>query len=113
MNCKGGGRKNAQSRVTRDTRNLLSTNVSGSYRGKGAVVGVITREQSRILYEHGRSFQDERDKKLDVDEVPGTTQPPVERRGQRQCRRSKYVTTSRGHIVTPYCYTLNQYTYNV
>lgn len=61
------------------SNNLLS---SFFYRGKGAVVGVVTREQSCIPYEHRYSFQDKCDEELDVDEVPGTTQPPVERPGK-------------------------------
>lgn len=53
-------------------KNLLSSD-SLSYCRKGAVVGVITWEQSSILNEHGHSFQDKRDEELDVNEVPGTT----------------------------------------
>lgn len=40
------------------------------------MVGVVTREQSGILNEHGHSFQDKRDEELDVNQVPGTTQSP-------------------------------------
>lgn len=49
-----------------------------SCRRESAVVGVIAREQSSVLYEHGHSFQDECDEELDVNEVPGTAKPPVE-----------------------------------
>ena len=50
-----------------------------SYCRKGAVVSVITWEKSRILDEHRHSFQDKCDEELDVNKVPGTTQPPVEK----------------------------------
>lgn len=41
------------------------------------MVGVITWKQICILYEHGHRFQDKREEELDVNEVPGTSQPPV------------------------------------
>lgn len=59
------------------SKNLLSS-TSLSYCGKGAVVGVVTWEQSSILYKHCHSFQDKSNEELDVNKVPGTTQPPVE-----------------------------------
>lgn len=36
------------------------------YCREGAVVGVVTGEQSGILNEHGHGFQDKRDEELDV-----------------------------------------------
>lgn len=56
----------------------LNLRKSLSYCRKGAVVGVVTWEEGSVLYEHCHSLQDECDEELDVNEVPGTPQPPVE-----------------------------------
>lgn len=52
---------------------------AASHRGEGAVVGVVAGEQGGVPDEHGQSFQDERGEELDVDEIAGTAQPPVDK----------------------------------
>lgn len=49
-----------------------------AHRGEGAVVGVVAGEQGGIPDEHGQSLQDERGEELDVDEIAGAAQPPVD-----------------------------------
>lgn len=48
-----------------------------SYGGQAAVVGVVAGEQGGVFDEHRHGFQDKRDEELNVNEVPGTAQPPV------------------------------------
>lgn len=50
-----------------------------SHCGERAVVGVVAGEQGRILDEHGHSLKDEGGEELDVDEIAGTAQPPVDK----------------------------------
>lgn len=43
------------------------------------MVGVVAGEQRGIPDEHSQGFQDERGEELDVDEIAGTAQPPVDK----------------------------------
>lgn len=47
------------------------------------MINVFLLEEDGILNEYGNSFQDEGEKELDVDIIPGTAESPVRKEDRR------------------------------